>query len=81
MKEHVLLWPFLENALHMEGLSGKEPFLRTLWLRRDLQEQQGKRKCRAAGGPVLKCGHVGTGARGWVLSCESGLYSGSTWRD
>lgn len=33
---------------------------------------------------MLECGHggkVGPGERGWVLGCESGFYSGSTWRD
>lgn len=24
--ERTLLWPFLENAVHTEGLSGQEPF-------------------------------------------------------
>lgn len=53
MKEHVLLWPFLKNPMHMEGLSGDEPFVRTLWLRRDLWEQQGKVKMQGSRRPYV----------------------------
>lgn len=76
MKEHVLFWPFLKNPMHMEGLSGDEPFVRTLWLRRDLWEQQGKVKMQGSRRLMLegrRGGKVGTGARGWIRAVDQGF--------
>lgn len=39
--------------MHMEGLSGEEPFVSTLWLRRDLWEQQGKVKMQGSRRPYV----------------------------